>query len=93
MPEGFHGFAFSAGIITVPSLPKLLELHRVKEHQFELLSLLERELVHVAPEDKPAIEAEIVYITRGINRLTTAIRELQASEPSATQADGKCLEG
>ena len=68
-------------------LPKLLELHRAKEHQIELLALLERELVRVAPEDKPAIEAEIVYTTREIDSLAMAIREHQTPDSSEAQSE------
>ncbi len=68
------------------SLPKLLEIHRAKEHQIELLAALERELVLVAPTDRPAIEAEIVDTTREIDRLVVAIRALQTPDPSATQS-------
>lgn len=66
--------SFSLEIVTVPRVPMLLELHRAKEHQIELLALLERELVLVAPKDKPALEAEIVCVTKEIDRLTMAIR-------------------
>jgi hypothetical protein len=67
----------------VPHVPKLLELHRAKEHQLELLAALERELVLAAHKDKPAIEAEIVCVTKEIDRLKMAIRELNTLDPPA----------
>jgi hypothetical protein len=70
----------------VSSLPQLFELHRAKEHQIELLAALERELVLVGPQDKPAIEAEIVDTTREIDRLVAAIRALQTPDPSANRS-------
>jgi hypothetical protein len=72
----------------MPPLSRLLELHRAKEHQIELLAALERELVLVAPKDQPAIEAEIVCVTREIDRLTVAVREHNALHPPATQSEG-----
>jgi hypothetical protein len=71
----------------VPSLPKLLELHRAKEHQLELLAALERALVLVAPGERPALEAEIVCTTREIDRLVKVIREQQAPDPSVPESE------
>jgi hypothetical protein len=88
VPEGRSWFCIFPEIISVTSLPKLLELHRAKEHQIELLAALERELVLAAPGDKPAIQAEIVDTTREIDRLTMAIREHNTLHPSATQSEG-----
>jgi hypothetical protein len=87
-PYGAFVVLLIPGDLSVPHVPKLLELHRAKEHQIELLALLERELVLVAPKDRPAREAEIVCVTREIDRLTMAIREHSTLHPSAKQSDG-----
>jgi hypothetical protein len=66
----------------------LLELHGAKEHQIELLALLERELVLVAPRDRHATEAEIVYVTKEIDRLTLAILEHRRPVVSEAESSG-----